>query len=146
MSQWKIIPEVSHYFVTTTVVSWQFIFTSIPYCEIIIESLKHCILKKGLHLHAHVIMLNHAHYMISAEEPERLSGIMRDFNTHTSREITRLLREDRRLSILSVFRRAAILDGRRNNYKVWQEGFHPISLETDHLTRQKLGYIHNNPV
>lgn len=71
---------------------------------------------------------------------------MRDFNTHTSREITTLLREDRKISILELFGQAAALDGRGNDYKVWQEGFHPIALETEDFVVQKLDYLHDNPV
>ncbi|MFQ5798716.1 MAG: hypothetical protein ACE5H0_08490, partial [Bacteroidota bacterium] len=43
MSQWKVQPEVSHYFITTTVTEWQYVFTSIPYFEILIETLEFCI-------------------------------------------------------------------------------------------------------
>ena len=146
MSQWKVQSDVSLYFVTTTIVGWQFVFTSFPYFEVIVESLKHCIAQKGLHLHAYVIMPNHAHYILSSEKPKSLSNIMRDFNTHTSRQITALLHEDRKASMLRVFRRAAKLDGRGNDYKVWQEGFHPITLETEDFMVQKLDYLHENPV
>lgn len=146
MSQWKIQPDVSLYFVTTTIVDWEFVFTSFPYFDVIIQALKHCIANKGLHLHAYVIMPNHAHYIISAETPEHISHIMRDFNTHTSREITAFLREERKLSVLDLFARAAQLDGRGSDYKVWQEGFHPIALETEDFIMQKLDYLHDNPV
>lgn len=146
MSQWKVVPGVSLYFVTTTIVDWQFVFTSFPYFEVIIQALKHCIANKGLHLHAFVIMPNHAHYILSADKPENISPIMRDFNTHTSREITALLREDRKISILELFGQAAALDGRGNDHKVWQEGFHPIALETEDFVVQKLDYLHDNPV
>ncbi|MBI3006237.1 MAG: transposase [Ignavibacteriales bacterium] len=146
MSHWKIVPGVSLYFVTTTIVDWQFVFTSFPYFEIIIDALKYSVAKKGLHLHAYVIMPNHAHYIISADIPENVSHIMRDFNTHTSREITALLREERKIPALDLFKRAAALDGRGNDFKVWQDGFHPIALETEGFIEQKLDYLHDNPV
>jgi hypothetical protein len=35
---------------------------------------------------------------------------------------------------------------RVKNYKVWQDGNHPEMLTSAKLTRQKLNYLHNNPV
>ena len=146
VSQWKIIPGHHLYFVTTTIVEWQYVFTSIPYFEILIESLKHCIAHKGLHLHGYVIMSNHAHYLLSADPEKSLSDIMRDFNTHTSRQITALLKKEGKTNLLKVFKDAADAEGRGNDYKVWQEGFHPIAVETGHFVAQKLKYLHDNPV
>jgi len=71
---------------------------------------------------------------------------MRDFNTHTSRIITELLKAERRDSMLRVFRKAAIEDARGNQFKVWQPGFHPIYIISDYFFSEKLDYIHYNPV
>ena len=35
---------------------------------------------------------------------------------------------------------------RITNYKVWQDGNHPILLDTPKLTWEKMDYVHNNPV
>jgi putative transposase len=146
MSRWKVIPGVGHHFVTTTVVEWQNVFTAIPYFEIIIESLKHCIQNKGLHLHGYVIMPNHAHYILSSDDGTKLSHIMRDFATYTSRHLSGQLEEEGRREILKVFRRAARAGGRGNVYKVWQEGYHPIALDSEDFFSQKLNYLHDNPI
>jgi hypothetical protein len=37
-------------------------------------------------------------------------------------------------------------EGRGNKYKVWQEGFHPIGIDTAKFFQEKLEYLHNNPV
>ena len=34
----------------------------------------------------------------------------------------------------------------RINYKVWQDGYHPVHLATNEMIDQRLDYIHNNPV
>jgi REP element-mobilizing transposase RayT len=146
MSQWKILPGVNLYYVTTTIVEWQYVFTGFPYFDVILDSLKFCVASKGLHLHAYVIMPNHAHYILSTDEGKSLPDIMRDFNTHTSREITRLLKMDSRFQLLGFFTDAASRDRRGNKCKVWQEGYHPIALGTPNFTAQKLNYLHNNPV
>ncbi len=91
-------------------------------------------------------MPNHVHYIVSNEVAERLSGIMRDFNRYTSQRITALLEETKRLDVLAVFRAAAAEEGRGNKYKVWQEGFHPIAIDSEEFFHQKLNYLHDNPV
>jgi REP element-mobilizing transposase RayT len=91
-------------------------------------------------------MPNHAHYIVSAEPPEHLSEIMRDFNRFTSQRITALLEEAQRTDVLTVIRRAANEEGRGNRYKVWQDGFHPIAIDTADFFQQKLEYLHDNPV
>lgn len=146
MSRWKVIPDIKCYFVTTTVVEWQYIFTSIPCFDIIIDSLKYCIKNKFLHVHGYVIMLNHAHYILSTDDGKILSDVMRDFGTHTSRRLTEFLEQEKRFDLLKVFQRAAEDDGRGNLYKVWQEGFHPITIESDQFFLEKLQYLHENPV
>jgi putative transposase len=146
MHGWKVVPEVNTYFATSTIVNWRPVFTSPPYCDILVRSLKHCIDNKGLHLHAYVIMPTHVHYILSTDPGRCLSNIMRDLNTHTSREITRLLTAERKDGFLRSFCGAALEDDRGNKFKVWQKGFHPITIETDWFYEEKLDYIHNNPV
>ncbi|MBF8294452.1 MAG: transposase [Bacteroidetes bacterium] len=146
MSGWRVTPDVNLYFATTTVVRWRPVFSSPAYCNILIDGLKHCITNKELHLHAYVVMPTHAHYIMSTDEGKNLSNVMRDFNTHTSREITALLLTERKSSTVRTFCEAAMEDDRGNRFKVWQRGFHPIAIESDRFYEEKLDYIHNNPV
>jgi putative transposase len=146
MSRWKIIPGVNLYFITTTVVKWQNVLVSAPILDTMIESLKYCIANKGLHLHGYVLMKNHAHYIVSSEPPKKLSNVMRDYNRFTSYRITELLEETGQNDMLEIFHTAAIKDRRGNQFKVWQDGYHPIAIETNDFFHQKLAYLHDNPV
>ena len=146
MSRWKVVPGIEYYFATTTVINWQNIFAAIPCFDVIIDSLKYCIKNKALHVHGYVIMPNHAHYLLSTEEGKNLSDVMRDFGTHTSRGITEFLEQEKGFDVLEVFRAAAEADGRGNRYKVWQDGFHPIAIESERFFLEKLLYMHENPV
>lgn len=67
------------YFVTTAVVEWVDVFTRSYYCDIVVNSLRYCIEKKGLMLHAWVIMPNHIHLVVSRKGNDTLSDIIRDF-------------------------------------------------------------------
>ncbi|HLF63958.1 MAG TPA: transposase, partial [Saprospiraceae bacterium] len=61
------------YFLTWTIVDWIDIFTRQRYRDIVIESLKYCIARKGLVLHAYVIMSNHMHLIVNASQGFALS-------------------------------------------------------------------------
>jgi putative transposase len=146
MSQWKIKPEIPLYFITSTTVKWQPVFTEIPLFETIMESWRYCCANKNLHLHGYVVMPNHIHAIVSSNEVNHLSDILRDLNRYTSQRITALLEELKRDALLAIFHQAAQEENRGNQYKVWQEGFHPIAIESGEFFQQKLEYIHQNPV
>lgn len=146
MAPWKIIPTCNCYFVTTTTVRWQPALAAKVRRRLIINSLKYCLINKGLHLHGYVIMPTHAPYIFSTDSGVCLSNVMRDFNTHTSREISVSLIDEKKERMTHVFREAARRAERGNSFKVWQAGYHRVSLETDRFFKQKLKYIHNNPV
>jgi len=146
MSTWKIHPDIDHYYCTNTIVEWYPIFTESSLFDVIIESLIHCMDEKGLRLHAYVIMLNHIHLICSSASKLSVSDIMRDFKRFTSIKISSSFKEKNHQSVLDVFRRAAQQKGLNQNYKVWQDGFHPISIHTGSFFRNKLEYIHHNPV
>jgi putative transposase len=88
--------------------------------------------------------------IISAVDGYEIPNILRDLKKFTSvrilDEIKSSRRESRRTWMLQIFKR----NGRKNYnnrfYQLWQQNYHPIKLNTNHLMNQKLEYIHNNPV
>ena len=75
------------YFVTDTVVDWVDIFTRPKYKHIILEALTYCQREKGLVIYAWVLMSNHLHAIVSAQEGTTVSEIWRDFKKFTSKQI-----------------------------------------------------------
>ena len=146
MSSWKVHSGVHCHFVTATITEWRFVFTEIPYFEIITSALRLCMAEKNLRLHAYVIMPNHVHYITSTNNRKCLSDVMRDLNRFTSVEISKMLGIEQRRELLNTFKHAAKLENRGNTHKVWQDGFHPIAIETEDFFLEKLNYIHDNPV
>ncbi|MCW3126321.1 MAG: hypothetical protein JWO03_1979, partial [Bacteroidetes bacterium] len=137
------------YFTTTPVVQWVDAFTRYHYCDIVVNSLDHCIKNKGLQLHAWVIMPNHIHLIISRIGPYSLSDIMRDFKKFTSNEIKKAIREipeSRRNWMLWLFESAGKNNSNNEAFQFWQQENYPVELTTPEFTKQKLNYIHNNPV
>ena len=93
-------------------------------------------------------MPSHLH-LICSTHGDPLSGIVRDFKTHTAKEIIKgidTVFESRRLWMLGLFEEVGRGLNRITNYKVWQDGNHPILLDTPKLTWEKMEYVHNNPV
>src|SRR5258708_4369205 len=56
------------------------------------------------------------------------------------------INESRKEWILELFSEVEDHLKRVSNYKLWQDGNHPEILTTARFTRQKLEYIHDNPV
>ncbi len=131
---------------TKTVVEWLPILETDEACRIIIRAMTYAVEHKNVHLHGYVIMPNHVHYIFSAPDGGTISNMMRDLGQHTSRQLSQyLIRADRR-DYLRIFQNAAWLDRRGSDFKVWLEGFHPIPLMSAKFFREKLEYIHQNPV
>ena len=137
------------YFVTLTVVGWVDIFSRQVYRDFIIENLKFCQLNKGLLVHAWVMMTNHIHLIVSADKSPTLSEIIRDFKKFTSKGIRKLINEEnesRREWMLRHFTFTGIGNSNNNDFQFWVQDSHPIQLLTADFTKQKLDYLHNNPV
>jgi REP element-mobilizing transposase RayT len=145
---YRIIDE-KPYFVTLTVIDWVDIFTRKNHKLAIVNSLKYCQQQKGLEIYAWCLMSNHLHMIISAKDGYKLSDILRDFKKYTSKEVVRLIEEEpesRRKWLLDRFEFAGRFNSKIKNYKFWQDGNHPVELYSPESTKQKLNYIHNNPV
>lgn len=137
------------YFVTITVVHWIDLFTRPDYKYMIVDSLKYCQKNKGLNLHAWCIMSSHIHMIVSKSGKASLSEILRDFKKFTSKRIIELIEkinESRREWLVNAFEKAADRIKRNSKYKVWQDGNHPILLDTNKMLDQRLHYLHDNPV
>ena len=140
----KVTPEANIYFVTFSTHLWVPILFNETLFQIILDSFKYCQAKKGLKIHAYVIMINHVHAIISHESYDQIPNIVRDLKRHTAREIRNYLSnlgEFSQLFWVKVFH-----SKERGKHRIWQEGYHPIAIKSQAFFDQKLKYIHNNPV
>jgi putative transposase len=137
------------YFLTLTVVEWVDVFTRREYKQAICDSLHYCQLHKGLELYGWCLMPSHLHLLARAAEGHTLGPIIRDFKKFTTKVILRLIQEggeSRRDWLLYRFEYAAKFLRRVEHYKMWQDGSHAVECHTAAFTRQKLDYLHQNPV
>jgi putative transposase len=136
------------YFVTWTVVDWLHLFNKEPYCKIILDALNYLRTNKSTQLNAFVVMPTHLHAVLWPERGLSLSDVTRDFKRFTSREISREAHRQNDLEFISAFKRARNENRAQDvsMYQVWQEGSHPEAIFTEKFARQKIDYIHLNPV
>ncbi|WP_222707272.1 REP-associated tyrosine transposase, partial [Pontibacter qinzhouensis] len=131
------------------VVDWVDIFTRPVYRHVIVDALKFCQQKKGLELYAWCLMSNHLHLIAAAEEGKRLSDLLRDFKKFTSRQLVEAIQqenESRKGWMLYRFQFAGKYDPKITHYKLWQEGNEAKEIHSNAFLKQKLAYIHQNPV
>jgi putative transposase len=146
LNRFQVNPEeTTYYYTTCTIIDWLPVFQEDNYFMTVIDSLKYCQEHKGLFLLAYVIMPTHMHLVTSNDDWTCLSDIMRDFRRFTSRSIRNLLENDNRNVFLDIFKKAAI-NRPRQEFKIWSDDFHPVALKSEKWLKQKIDYIHNNPV
>ena len=147
---YTIRDQFATYFLTFTVCGWIDLFTRKIYKDILMESFRHCQLKKGLVLNAFVVMSNHVHLIARAENKDvTLSDIIRDFKKHTHHTMMPVIESDaesRRLWMLHQFKYYGTRNSKNENYQIWTNGNHPEECFSPEFTEMKLNYIHENPV
>jgi putative transposase len=144
-----IADKEATYFLTMTVVHWIDLFTRREYKDIVVDSLNYCVRQKGVIIYGWVLMTNHLHLIARVENPHTMSNFLRDFKKFTSKscmEVVQCIHESRKDFLLDKFGFEAFITRRAEQYKVWQDGNHPVLLETQAFLLQRLHYLHDNPV
>ena len=136
------------YFVTWTVVEWLPLFDHAPYRKIVLDALNYLRTNKNTQLNAFVVMPTHLHAILWPELGVSLSDVTRDFKRFTSRELSREANQQRATEFIEVFKKARNENRAQDVsiYQVWQEESHPEAIFTETFARQKMDYIHMNPV
>jgi REP element-mobilizing transposase RayT len=149
--RYKILDQNGLNYLTLTIVEWIDLFTRPVYSEMILNSLRYCQEHKELKVHAFVIMPSHLHLILSTPATAGLSSILQSFKSFTAKQILKYLKdyerpESRREWLLNHFAFNARKNNTHSEYQVWQRDNHPIILYSPRVIRQKLAYIHLNPV
>ncbi len=148
-NRYRIFTEQNYpYFITCTIVDWLPVLAQPPYRQIVLDSLAYLRIYKQTQVNAFVIMSTHLHAVLWPEEGINLSDVLRDFKRFTSRSISQTASRLGDDELLQQFA-AARQKGRAqavSQYQVWQEGSQPEAIFTEQFARQKIDYIHANPV
>lgn len=141
-SRYKVLGNQPH-FITCTVVNWTLLFGKVELAQIILNSLSFLQHQQRLTLYGYVIMENHIHLIASAAN---LSKEIGNFKSFTARSIIDLLKKNQSNYLLNQLKFYKLKHKLDQEYQVWQEGFHPQAIFSEEIFRQKLHYIHYNPV
>ncbi len=138
------------YFVSFAVVYWLDVFTRNEYKDILVESLEYCQLQKGMEIIAWCIMTNHVHLIFRTVKGQHPSLLLGDFKRFTSKEIVKAIQENpkesRKEFLLEKFKNAAQKSSNVNKYQFWRHDNNPIELWSNKVIKEKVNYIHYNPV
>ena len=138
------------YFTTSTVIDWMDVFTRPKYKRIVVESLEYCQQKKSLDIYAWVLMTNHLHMIIGIRDGGPVGDFLRDFKKYTSKNIVKAIEENQQESrkewIIDRCRFRGSNDRKITNFNFWQDDNHVEQLNSYEFYKQKLDYIHHNPV
>jgi|SRR3990170_274275 len=135
------IPE-HLYFVTATVCGSKHIFSEEPYAEIVLNSLSWLQDHNRMNLYAYVLMPSHLHTIL---KPIGLTigQLLQNFGSFTAHDILKRLRHENQTDLLQFFHQH-----RRNvhqQHSIWQD-IQAKNIYSREFLRQKLEYIHNNPI
>ena len=94
--------------------------------------------------------MSHVHMIIARHGPQQLEDVIRDIKKFTSFKIIEAIRnnsqESRRELLIWLFEKAGRSNPNNTRYQFWQQHSHPIEINTNEKSDQRLDYIHRIPV
>jgi len=130
-------------FITSTIVQWLPVFVHDDHFRLMISALEFCCNQYNMKIYAFVIMENHFHLIVGAKD---LFTPMQSLKSFTSKKLLESIKEKRLDWILNQFAFFKAKHKTQSSYQVWQEGYHPQEIRDWDMMRQKMEYIHQNPV
>lgn len=147
--KYKFHDQNKLYFVSFAVVDWIDVFVRNEYRDVLMDSLSYCRSNKGLEVYAFCIMTSHVHLIIGTVG-ENMEDILRDMKSYTATRMRKAISENpvesRKEWMLERMMQAGKLNSNNSGFQFWRQDNHPIELSIPTIAKQKLDYLHNNPV
>jgi REP element-mobilizing transposase RayT len=138
--------EGSVFYITTNVYSRLRIFTSPSFVIPIWDSLNFYRYQFKCKLPGYLIMPDHLHLLIYPDgDVSIVSDFLRDFKRFTSGRIAHQVELEGKKDWIDRFQISGE-ETKRAEKKIWQDSFWEQSIYSEKFMRQKLNYIHMNPV
>jgi len=135
-------PDQPH-FLTCTVMEWLPVFSRPETVGILLDSWRFLREQQGLRLYGYVVLENHTHFVAQAE---RLDKCLDGFKSFTAKRIISQLEEQQAEYLLARLRFSKRAHKTDREFQFWQEGSHAELVSGEVMLREKLEYIHANPV
>ena len=126
-----------------TTVDWLPLFSNPDVADIVLESLRYNQEHKHLVIYAYVLMEHHLHAVLSCDN---LTEVLQLFKSYTARSIIDYYKAHHNTTMLQKLKQAKLRHKTESEYQVWKEGTHPEEIQTEEMMRQKIEYIHHNPL
>ncbi len=133
------------YGITTNIYNQLNLFTRSPYTIPLYDSLNFYRYKRQFKLIGYVFMPDHIYLLIWPSGQSSVSEIMRDYKKFTAVRIIRQAEMEHADHWITAFERAG-RQTQRSKRKVWQDSYWDKNVFSEKFLRQKLNYIHRNPV
>jgi len=128
-------------FFTATILEWKRLLKPGKYKKIILSSLEFLVENKRIQVNAFVIMDNHIHLIWQMMEGIKPEVVQRDFMKYTAQKIKQDLLKPNP-AVLAHFK----VNAKDREYQFWERNALSVELKTMERFKQKLEYIHYNPV
>ncbi|MEM8898003.1 MAG: transposase [Bacteroidota bacterium] len=147
----QITDQYGLHFLTLTLVDWIDLFTRSAYSDLFLETLVFCQREKRLKVHAFVIMPSHVHLLVQATGNTPLAFMMKSIKSYSANLFLNYIQntlqvESRREWLVKYLAFQARKNKRNSKHQIWMRGHYPVLLYSPAFIRQKLNYIHQNPV
>ncbi len=143
MQHYRIVGHI--YYITTVVYARRPIFTRPAYVLPLLDSLNYYRYRDNFKIIGFVIMPDHIHLIVWPLGDVWLDDFMRDFKQFTAMRIIRQAKVEERTEDLAAFAQAGEETGRAK-HKVWQDSYWDKNIYSEQFLRQKLSYVHRNPL
>jgi len=128
---------------TSTIVHWIPLFTRPASVQIVLDSFMYLQQECDVKIFAYVILENHLHWVAQSDQ---LNKDVARFKSYTARRLIDYLKaekQDKLIEQLGFYKKSHKVD---RDYQVWEEGSHAQLIQNELILRQKVDYIHFNPV
>jgi REP element-mobilizing transposase RayT len=99
--------------------------------------------ERGVRIYGYVILENHLHWIAAGEDLSEQVGRLKSF---TARRILDEMELHGFATLLEELRFFKLRHKTDQTYQLWQEGSHPQQIQNEEMMRQKLEYMHHNPL
>lgn len=145
-STWPIhVDQAFLYFITTSAINHAHVFRRDLIKRILVDSLNTGRILGQFELFAFVIMPNHVHIIVRYLKNYTPSDIVREFKKATANLILRQYEAEDNQEALTFFA-SAVKPGQKQEHAVWEDEYQAKEVFSPGFLREKLDYIHNNPL
>ncbi|MBL7852409.1 MAG: transposase [Cyclobacteriaceae bacterium] len=129
------------FFTTTKCLDWKPILLTAKIKDIVVQSLNYLVEAERVSIFGFVIMPNHFHLLWKMMNGQKREYVQRDFLKYTAQQILKELKSQDYEQFSKLW--VALHD---REYQVWARHSLNVPIWSPFVWRQKLGYIHSNPV